>query len=241
MKFTYLLILVNFIISNSVQCQKNDISKINAYQFINEYPKGFNKKNFTETTADTIYQYFSGDIRLVQFSKIYAYTLKEKLAFEEKRSLYVIYHKDSSRGIFFNFYTSQPQSNVNVDSLLQDSWIHNFELSGLIPVPNPIFNEEKSSTNLLREFSYQFKPSIVKNTIAKVNIQVDSSRNIYLASLSSKWDEEFYGKVVEIKLSFEESVQNMNPINYSIRFRLNLINQFSPKVATFFEYYKLIF
>jgi hypothetical protein len=237
MKCTYLLILVNFIISNSSNCQINEISKINAYQFINEYPIGFNKKNISETTADTIYQYFLGDIRLFQFSKIYAYTLNEKLAFEEKRNLYVIYHKDSSRGVFFNFYTSQPQSIVNIDSLLQDSWIHNFELSGLIPDSNPIFKEEKSSTNFLKELSSQFKPSKVNNTTVTVNIQVDSSRNLYLARLSSKWDNEFKGKVVDIKLSFKESIQNVKSINYSIRYRLHSIDQFSPNIQTFFDYY----
>ncbi|MDO8997852.1 MAG: hypothetical protein Q7U77_14595 [Sediminibacterium sp.] len=238
--YRHLLIILNICISNFVYCQKNSLSKINAYQFINEYPKDFNKKSISESAADTIYQYFSGDIRLVEFSKVYAYTLNEKLAFEEKRNLFLIYHKDSSRGIFLNFYTSQPQSIVNVDSLLRDSWIHNFELSGLIPDSNPIFNEEKHSPNILREISYQFKPSKVKNTIAKVNIRVDSSRNLYLARLSSKWDQEFNGKVIEIKLSFEESSQNGNPINYSINFRLNSTDQISPKIETLFEYYSSI-
>lgn len=64
MKIIYALFLTNLCILKYSYCQKIENSKIIAYQFINEYPKSFNKKEILENISDTVYQYFQGDFRL---------------------------------------------------------------------------------------------------------------------------------------------------------------------------------
>lgn len=241
MKSLCFIVIIHFFLLNSSYCQKNENSKIIAYQFINEYPKSFNKKEILENISDTVYQYFQGDFRLFQFSKVFVYTLNENLAFEEKRSLYLIYHKDSSSGLLFNFYKEKTQTIVNVDSLFEESWVHNFELSGLVPTPNPIFKEEKNSPDNLKKYSFHFNPANTKNLNIQVDTKVDSSKNYFLASLSRKWDDYFKGKVVDIKLAFQELNNSTTPVNYSIRFKLNSINQVPPNIEVFFNYYLMRF
>lgn len=233
--------MTNLCILKYSYCQKIENSKIIAYQFINEYPKSFNKKEILENISDTVYQYFQGDFRLFQFSKVFVYTLNENLAFEEKRSLYLIYHKDSSTGLLFNFYKEKTQTIVNVDSLLEESWVHNFELSGLIPSPITILKEEKNNIDNLKKYIFQFNLANVKNVNVQLNTKVDSSKKHFLASLSRKWDEHFKGKVVDIKMSFHELNSSTTPVNYSIRFKLNSINQVPPNIEVFFNYYLMRF
>lgn len=241
MKSIFAFIIIQFIILNSSYCQKNENSKIIAYQFINEYPKSFNKKEILENISDTVYQYFQGDFRLFQFSKVFVYTLNENLAFEEKRSLYLIYHKDSSTGLLFNFHKEKTQTIVNVDSLLKESWVHNFELSGLVPSPITIFKEEKNNIANLKKYSFQFNPANAKNVNVQLDIKVDSSKKQFLASLSRKWDEHLKGKVVDINMSFQELNSSTTLVNYSIRFKLNSINQVPPNIEVFFNYYLMRF